>query len=87
MKTVALAPPPPIKTQTLLSLVWMHTQIDELLADFSIPAHATVAIIQREVLLTRAKLHYLVFEHLQQQRVLNTYEFQLKQVRLAVLLT
>jgi cytochrome c oxidase subunit IV len=48
--------------------------------DDNIPDHAIIAMLRREVLLTKAKLHFLVFEHLQQERTLRTYKSQLKQV-------
>jgi len=48
--------------------------------DDSIPDHAILAMLRREILLTKAKLHYLVFEHLQQERTLRTHKSQLKQV-------
>ena len=41
-----------------------------------------VAMLKREVLLTKAKLHHLVFEHLVQERNLRSYKAQLKQVRM-----
>ena len=48
--------------------------------DDNIPDHAIIAMLRREVLLTKAKLHFLVFEHLQQERTLRTYKSLLIQV-------
>lgn len=38
-------------------------------------------MLKREALLTKAKLHWLVFEHLNQERQLRTLKAQLRQVR------
>ena len=45
------------------------------------PLQAIVAMLRREVLLTRAKLHCLVFEQLQQEKLHRTLKAQLRMVR------
>ncbi len=55
-------------------------QPDELPADDSLPDQVLVAMLKREVLLTKAKLHYSLFEHICQDRQLRTWRAQLKQV-------
>ena len=57
-----------------------HLKAEDVVVDDSIPDHAILAMLRREILLTKAKLHYLVFEHLQQERTLRTHKSQLKQV-------
>jgi hypothetical protein len=53
---------------------------EELPAEDALPDHVIVAMLKREVLLTRAKLHYLLWEHLTLERQLRTWKNQLKQV-------
>lgn len=50
-----------------------------------LPDPVVVAMLRRESLLTKAKLHYLLFEHLQADRQLRSLRAQLKQVRVALL--
>ena len=45
-----------------------------------LPDSVIVSMLRREALLTKAKLHYLVFEHLQQDKAVRTLKSQLKQV-------
>ena len=47
----------------------------------SLPDSVVIAMLRREVLLTRAKLHWLVFEHITQEKALRTLKAQLRQVR------
>ncbi len=46
-----------------------------------LPDSVIVSMLRREALLTKAKLHHLVFEHLQQDKSVRTLKSQLKQVR------
>mmetsp|Transcript_9701 Transcript_9701/g.26290 ORF Transcript_9701/g.26290 Transcript_9701/m.26290 type:complete len:665 (+) Transcript_9701:145-2139(+) len=62
-----------------ISAVPKNAKAEDVVVDDSIPDHAIIAMLRREILLTKAKLHYLVFEHLQQERTLRTYKSQLKQ--------
>ena len=45
-----------------------------------LPDSVIVSMLRREALLTKAKLHYLVFEHLQQDKAVRSLKSQLKQV-------
>jgi hypothetical protein len=45
-----------------------------------LPDSVIVSMLRREALLTKAKLHCLVFEHLQQDKSVRTLKSQLKQV-------
>jgi hypothetical protein len=49
-------------------------------SDDNLPDSVIISMLRRETLLTRAKLHVLLFEHLQQDRQLRTWRMQLKQV-------
>lgn len=49
-------------------------------APSQLPDSVIVSMLRREALLTKAKLHYLVFEHLQQDKSVRTLKSQLKQV-------
>lgn len=49
-------------------------------AEDNLPDSVIISMLRRETLLTRAKLHVLLFEHLQQDRQLRTWRMQLKQV-------
>lgn len=58
-------------------------QPDELPGDpgeLALPSYAIVSMLRREVLLTKAKLHFLVFEHLQQEKAVRMLKVQLRQV-------
>lgn len=46
-----------------------------------LPDHVVVAMLRREALLTKAKLHHLLFEHLQQDKMVRSLKAQLRQVR------
>ena len=46
-----------------------------------LPDAVVMAMLQRELLLTRAKLHALHYEHIMGERKMRTYKSQLKQAR------
>ena len=46
-----------------------------------LPDHVVQAMLKRELLLTRAKLHALTYEHIMGERKMRTYKSQLKQAR------
>ena len=46
-----------------------------------LPDHVVMAMLKRELLLTRAKLHALHYEHIMGERKMRTYKSQLKQAR------
>ena len=47
-----------------------------------LPDAVVMAMLKRELLLTRAKLHALHYEHIMGERKMRTYKSQLKQARL-----
>ncbi len=49
--------------------------------DQELPDHVIVALLRREALLTKAKLHALSYEHIMGERSLRTLKAQLRQVR------
>ncbi len=59
----------------------LSPQPEELPAEDSLPDTVLVSMLRREVLLTKAKLHYSLFEHITQERQLRTWKAQLRQVR------
>ena len=46
-----------------------------------LPDGVVQAMLRRELLLTRAKLHALTYEHIMGERKMRTYKSQLKQAR------
>ena len=46
-----------------------------------LPDAVVMAMLKRELLLTRAKLHALHYEHIMGERKMRTYKSQLKQAR------
>ena len=46
-----------------------------------LPDHVVQSMLKRELLLTRAKLHALTYEHIMGERKMRTYKSQLKQAR------
>lgn len=52
-----------------------------------LPDSVVIAMLRREVLLTRAKLHGLMYEHIMSERRLRTLKTQLRQVRYPCSLT
>jgi hypothetical protein len=84
-----LNPPPPththshrLPTELLEGKDLKQEELDTMLACHSpIPPHAIVAMLRREVLLTRAKLQFLSYEHLLAERMLRSLKTQLRQVR------
>lgn len=51
-----------------------------------LPDDVILFMLRREALLTRAKLHFLVFEHLTQEKELRILKQALRQVRFLLLL-
>jgi hypothetical protein len=68
-------------TEVLLAALLCCAQPEDIPPDDALPDHVLVAMLRREVLLTRAKLHYLMWEHTTMERQLRTWKNQLRQVR------
>lgn len=51
-----------------------------------LPDDAVVCMLRREALLTKCKLHFLVYEHLTQERELRVLKQQLRQVCVCIFL-
>ncbi|KAG1660965.1 hypothetical protein FOA52_005590 [Chlamydomonas sp. UWO 241] len=82
---VAPAPPPPTASDAAVAaavaaaaegIAAAAAIVEDLPA---LPNHVVVSMLRREVLLTKAKLHHLVFLHLQQDATVRTLKAQLRQ--------